>query len=50
MTFTEGEEYRAVETSDEVEGLPEMMKILNQTNDISGFAVNLRKKFISIKN
>ena len=44
-----GDEYRAVESSDEVEGLQEMMKILNQTNDLSGFAVNLRKKFLSIK-
>ena len=48
--FPEGQKYIAVEVSDEVEGLQEMIKILNQTNDLSGFVVNLRKKFISIKN
>ena len=48
--FPEGQKYIAVEVSDEVEGLQEMIKILNQTNDLSGFVVTLRKKFISIKN
>eukprot|EP00092_Neocalanus_flemingeri_P006911 GFUD01007460.1.p1 GENE.GFUD01007460.1~~GFUD01007460.1.p1 ORF type:complete len:236 (-),score=60.90 GFUD01007460.1:57-764(-) len=32
-----------------VPGLESMVEILNRTNDLSGFVVNLRKKFASVK-
>lgn len=47
--FLEENKYRAGECSEEIEGLQEMIKILNDTNDLSGFTVTLRKKFISLK-
>ena len=47
--LSEGEKYLGGECSEELEGLQELIRILNETNDLSGFAVALRKIFLSIK-
>ena len=42
-------QYKVTQCFPMVPGLENMVELLNKTNDLSGFVVNLRRKFVSVK-
>ena len=41
--------YKVANCLPTVPGIENMVELLNKTNDLSGFVVNLRKKFLTVK-